>query len=482
MMKHTTVIRALVLSLISLSGCSTTLLDLGPDYRPPDPEAPEQFLNAETSSQVPLTDDWWNRYQEPRLARLIGQALEHNQDLAAAASRVDQARAIAGEARSERFPHLAAEATALREQSQQTARQAADYVRLNGLLSYELDLWGAVRSRSEAAQAEADSAALRLEAARVSLSALVAETFFLARASRHEEQIIASTLETRREALRVIDAQHEEGFATDLDLARAQRELSLVEAEHAAATRRSHELAHALALLCGEAAPAFRLPTELRPLPDPPAIPAGLPSAILRNRPDIAASERALQAASERIGVARAAFLPNIQLTGMAGWESDELDATFSGGSERWSIGPQLYLPLLDGGRNRARLAHAFAEYEVREADFRQSVLVAFREVQDALTASRFLSEQENASERTVLAAHRASELSRERYDAGHVSYLEVVDSERVALAAELARTQLRAQRLVASIQLIRALGGGWSHGNALPPAEASPLQSASTR
>jgi multidrug efflux system outer membrane protein len=194
----------------------------------------------------------------------------------------------------------------------------------------------------------------------------------------------------------------------------------------------------------------------------PPAIPAGLPAELLERRPDVAAAESALAAANARIGVAKAAFFPAISLTGSFGQASGDIDRLFKSDSRLWSIGPSLYLPIFQGGRNRANLARSRAAFDENVALFRQRVLVAFREVQDALTATQLLADQAAAQDRAVAAARRAGDLAQTRYDAGYVNYFEVIDAQRTVLTAERASAQLSAQRLVNSIGLIKALGGGW--------------------
>jgi multidrug efflux system outer membrane protein len=213
-------------------------------------------------------------------------------------------------------------------------------------------------------------------------------------------------------------------------------------------------------------------------LPTPPSIPADLPATALQHRPDIASAERQLSAATDRIGIAKAAFYPSIRLTGSAGWESGDFADAFADSNRVWSFGPQIYLPLFQGGKNKARLAQARAQLDERYARFRQAVLVALREIQDALSAGRHFSNEHLATDRAFVAAQRAAELSRTRYEAGYVAYLEVVDSERVALAAERARVRLDAQRLVNAIQLVKALGGGWRR-NSIAPENAANLANA---
>ena len=236
----------------------------------------------------------------------------------------------------------------------------------------------------------------------------------------------------------------------------------------AALLNRRAALQNALAVLVGEAAPAFEISNLKSEMPASPAVPAGLPSELLERRPDIAAAEAALASANARIGVAKAAFFPAISLTGSFGYASGDIDRLANSDSRLWSIGPSLYLPIFQGGRNQANLARSRAAYDESVALFRQRVLVAFREVQDALTATQLLADQAAAQDRAVAAARRAGDLAQTRYDAGFVNYFEVIDAQRTVLANERAATQLGAQQLINSVALIKALGGGWERSTAL--------------
>ncbi|HVU25619.1 MAG TPA: efflux transporter outer membrane subunit, partial [Opitutus sp.] len=239
-------------------------------------------------------------------------------------------------------------------------------------------------------------------------------------------------------------------------------ELATTEADAAALANRRAAVQNALAILVGVAAPGFSVDASDTPLASPPAVPAGLPADLLERRPDIAAAERSLAAANARIGVAKAAFFPAISLTGSAGFASGDIDRLFDSDSRIWSIGPRLYLPIFQGGRNRANLDRSRGAFDEAVAVYRQRVLVAFREVQDALTATQLLGEQSAAQDRAVASAQRAAGLAEIRYKAGYVSYLEVIDAQRTALATERTAAQLAAVRLNASVALVRSLGGGW--------------------
>jgi multidrug efflux system outer membrane protein len=439
------------------------LFDVGPDYEEPSIETSGGFRDDVSGVVQPVTD-WWSLFDDPVMESLIRSALEENQDLVAAAHRVDQARAMAGQVRADLFPQLAINANASRGKSLESSYQENNYASIPGLLSYEIDLWGGIRRGASAARSEAEVAQFRYDAAWISLSAEVAGTVYLLRAATVEEEIVRRSVQTREEARDVIGSRRSLGSATELDLARAETELANAEADLAAVSQRRSQLANALALLLGRQAPEFDASVVGSALPEPIRLPAGLPATVLSQRPDVAAAERALSATADRIGVAKAAFYPSISLTGSAGWESRDFDAVFSSDNRVWSIGPQVYLPLFQGKRNSSRLARSVAAFEEQEALFRQTVLVALREVQDALSNGRYLAAQDVANDRAVESARHAAELSRTRYEAGYVGYLEVVDSERVALTAERVSIQLHAQRLLTNIELIKALGAGWEH------------------
>ncbi|MBI2949695.1 MAG: efflux transporter outer membrane subunit [Verrucomicrobia bacterium] len=393
-------------------------------------------------------------------------------------------------------------------------------------LSYEIDLWGRVRRGFESAKADAQASLAAFYNVWLTLQADVAQNYFALRALDAEIATVASTAELRREQVRLVRSRFEGGIGNELDVARAETELATTEAEAASLAKRRAELENALAILVGENPAAFRLnsrrvPPHPGPLPrgegesfaalalaggigdvrrsngdslsvgrgqgegkggvdspggsktethswNPPLpdIPAGLPSDLLERRPDVAEAERQLSAANARIGVAKAAFFPVLRLTGSGGYVSGDIDNLFNWDSRVWSIGPSLSLPIFAGGRHRANYKRSQAAYEEAIAGYRQRVLVAFGEVENSLAAIRHLSTQSAAQDRAVANARRAAELAGERYRAGIVSYLEVVDANRATLQTERSSVQLAGQRLIAAVQLIKALGGGWQSGD----------------
>ena len=410
---------------------------------------------------------WWTLFADPTLDELESRALAANQDLQAAAARFEQARALAGLARSAYFPSVAAVGSASREQYSRTTVNVQPHEQSTTYLgafdsSWEIDLFGRVRRLNESARAEAAAAGATFEAVRLALTAEVAANYFMLRALDAEVALVADGVGLRRRALDLVLSRQRSGSATDFDVARSETELAATESDAVALANRRSALQNALAVLVGEPASSFELSALALTSSAPPSIPSGLPSNLLERRPDIAAAERSLVAANARIGVAKAAFFPAISLTGSAGYASSDVDHLFKTDSRFWSIGPSVYLPIFQGGRNRANLARTRAAFEESVANYRQQVLVAFREVQDALTASKLLADQASAQARAVTSARRGVSLSQTRYDAGFVNYLEVIDAQRTALELERADAQLTGRRWVAHISLIKALGGGW--------------------
>jgi multidrug efflux system outer membrane protein len=431
--------------------------------------APDDVVVWKTGEPADLfaRGEWWKLYADPALDGLETRALSANQDLRAAAARVEQARATAGVARSSYWPQVAANGSVTRERTSGTTENVlpdslTTTYRAPLGASWEIDLFGRVRHLTASARAEAEASAALFESVRLTLTSDVAANYFSLRAADVELALLRDTVALRRRTLDLVAARQRLGTAAELDVARAESEVATAEADAAALANRRATLQNGIAVLVGTAAPDFSLSTPTAAIASPPKIPAGLPAALLERRPDVAAAERALAASNERIGVAKAAFFPAISLTGSAGFASGDLDRLFSAGSRLWSIGPSIYLPIFQGGRNRANLDRSRAAYDESVATFRQRVLVAFREVQDALSATRFLAEQTAAQDRALASARRAAALAQTRYDAGFVSQLEVIDAQRTSLAIERASVQLGAQRLNASVALIKALGGGW--------------------
>ena len=449
---------------------------VGPDYRPPTNDVPSAYKAANLGAWKegrPLDDvpkgNWWEVFADSALDDLESQAVIANQELKAAVARVDQARATARVARSELLPSLTLEPGGNRQrfspnQVPSFGPLTANTFRAPLDLSYEIDLWGRVRRGFESARADARASLAAFYNVLLTLQADVAQNYFAIRALDAEIATVTGTVGLRQEQVRLVRSRFEGGIGSELDVARAETELATTEAEAASLAQRRAELENAIAILVGGNPSSFRLSAlgtnEWNP--QPPGIPAGLPAELLERRPDVAEAERQLASANARIGVAKAAFFPVLSLTSSGGFVSGDVDSLFKWDSRTWSIGPSLSLPIFAGGRNRATYKRSQAAFEEAIARYRQRVLVAFGEVESSLSGIRYLTDQAAAQQRAVANARRAAELATDRYRSGIVSYLEVVDASRDALQTERANAQLAGQRLITTVHLIRALGGGW--------------------
>jgi multidrug efflux system outer membrane protein len=456
----------LILSII-LAGCT-----LGPDYQRPEVIVPTAYREAAPWKEAKPADaldkgEWWRVYGDPVLDTLQQQALAANQDLKAVVARVDQARAAARITEADLYPRIDLNPSA------QRGRGSAD---LNGGkastvttlrapfdMGYEVDLWGRVRRSVEVSTAEYEATYAEMQNVLLTLQADVTRNYFNLRSLDAQLDLLRRTVELRSRNLQLVTSLFNNGQVGRLDVATSETELANAQAETAALKRRRAATEHALAVLVGEPVANFVLPLpppnlEVRP----PIIAAGLPSTLLERRPDVAAAERQMIAANARIGIAKAAFFPAVSLTGSAGYASDQLSRLFDWDNRTWSIGPFISLPVFDAGRNRAQMEQTEAAWQESVARYRQQVLNAFREVEDALSDIRILAEQAEAQQRAVVSSQLAADLSEKRYRAGLVSYLEVVVNQRTALATEFLATQVLEQRFQASVSLIKALGGGW--------------------
>ncbi len=460
--------------MLFLEGCA-----VGPNYHRPETAIPADYKSKELGSWktgTPLDNvpkgAWWEIFGDKTLNELESQAAQANQQLKGAVARVDQARATARVARSELLPSLNFDPSFTRQRYSPNQMPSFGSLTVNNFqtpldLSYEIDLWGRVRRGFESARAEAAASLAAFHSVLLTLQADVAQNYFLLRSLDAEIASVTSTVGLRKEQLQLVRSRFEGGIGNELDIARAETELATTEAEAASLAKRRVELENALAILVGSNPAVFKLAALERANtnwnPQPPAVPAGLPADLLERRPDVADAERQLAAANARIGVAKAAFFPVVRLTGSGGYVSADIDNLFNWESRTWSIGPSVSLPIFAGGRNRANYKFSQAAYQESIAKYRQQILVAFGEVENSLAGIHHLSTQASAQNRAVANSRRAVELATERYRSGLVSYLEIVDASREELQTERGSAQIAGQRLVTAVQLIKALGGGWS-------------------
>ena len=495
---------SLLLISAALSSCS-----LAPDFKLPDLKLPANFKeqpaepNAESSKEkgnwkvaekLENKDrgQWWKIFADEKLNELENQAIEANQSLKAAAARVTEARSTAEAYTFSFLPNFSIGGNAQRTQQSgaslaafgQPARNLNPYnmYQAQGTLSYELDLFGKVRDDYKAFSFDADAQEASYRSVLLALQADVAQSYFSLRALDSERQLVRDTVKIRAEAARIMQHKYDVGDAGEPDLTRTISELASIKADMLSLDRQRSSYEHALAVLLGKLPSEFSF--EDAPLAGvPPAVPAGLPSTLLERRPDIAAAQATMAANNSRIGVARTAFFPSISLTASAGGQSTELSDVFHWSSRSWSLGQMagnaITMPSFDSGRNMARLDFAHASYEEALANYRQQVLVAFRDVEDNLAAQRMLGEQSVQQDIAAAAAARTTEVIERRYKEGDIDFFEVVNAERDSLNTGRAAVQLRGLRFITSINLIRALGGSWGEPTATEAVSAEPTKTA---
>ncbi|WP_050469026.1 efflux transporter outer membrane subunit [Herbaspirillum chlorophenolicum] len=475
---------ALLAALLVLAGCS-----VAPIYERPSVDTPAAFKEAAPQTTVagengsqwkaaqPSEDiargEWWKIFSDDSLNALEDRAQQANQDLKAAAARLGQARALTKDARSAYFPQVDAGIGATRQRQSPASQslpadantQPFTLYRAQVGVSYEVDLFGRVSSNVDAATADAQRSEALFHSVLLALQADVAQQYFLVRELDAALELYRGTVELRGQSLKLVQRRFDEGDISEVDVARAKSELASAQSEAFGIARQRATAEHALAILLGSTPAEFSLPA--RPLTRISiGIPSGLPSTLLERRPDIAAAERAMAAANARVGVAKSAFFPSLNLTGGLGYESAQLGDLFNWSSRTFLLGPlvgtALSMPLFDGGRRQAGVDRARASYEEQVATYRGTVLNAFREVEDNLANLRILGDQNQAQDEAVAASARAAKLSHTQYREGAVSYFDVIDADRTVLQQQRVSVQLDGERARSTVNLIRALGGGW--------------------
>jgi outer membrane protein, multidrug efflux system len=441
--------------------------------------APKYKAAASASPRLPERESWWSMFGDARLNRMIAEVETANLDAEAALARVEQARAATGIARAEFFPTIRLNFSTIRARNSATQRVAgfpgpipSATITTNTLAAdfgYELDVWGRIRKNVEAAKADADASLATHDTLVLSLRAEVASTWFALRTLDTQRGILRETIGLRREALDLAKQRMDAGIGTDFDLSRAEAELATAEADLATLAQRRPALENGLAVLLGKDPSRFRVGEDLAWASKAgiPAIPPGIPAQLISRRPDVAAAERQLAAATSRIGVARAEFLPTIRLTGQIGLLTGDRREFFEDESRTWSFGPTVSLPVFEGGRLHENLKAAKAVQKEATAQYQQTVLTATADVETALGALRALVRRNEAQSRAESATTRGAKIARDRYKAGTSTYLEVIDAERGALSAQLTTAALTGERLATTVQLVKALGGGWGGGAA---------------
>ena len=471
---------------------------LGPDYQAPDSQIPQNWnsmtLAGDTSdlsvSVGPEPEvSWWQVFQNEELNHLIEMALERNHDLRQAGFRVLEARALAQGAGAGLYPNVSVNGAYTRVRRSETflvspmggsapgfAPPGADFDLWNAALDlrWELDLWGRIRRSQEAFSAEAFASAMNRRGIALALISDVGQGYFRLRELDEQLEIATHNLALQQDSLSITQSRAEAGLVSDLDVKQAEILVSETAAQVPELRRLRLVQQHQLEWLTGAQPNTLDLGTKpLRAVVVQPIIPIGLPADLLQRRPDIVEVEENLKAANARIGEARAYFFPTVAITGTGGFQTSEFDQWFDWASRNLSVGPSVSLPIFEGYTNVARLKVAETRYQQLLEEYKQTILNAFREVADVLTALQTRQEQLGYQRQQVQASHDARELAEIRYRQGLVTYLDVLAAQRAVLSAELQLVQTQRARLTDMVTLFKAIGGGWDHEQQAEPSNA---------
>ena len=463
------------------SGCT-----VGPRYsRPAAPApAPDAWKTQPPWQQAAPKDSipkgaWWQIFNDSTLNAYEQQLLQANQSLVAAQDRLQQARSLARVATADMFPQLAADPSAVRERgSANRPLNGSTPTVVNGVVqpvqpytqnvftipfsvNYEADLFGRVRRNVEAANASLQSTAADLQNVQLVLTAELAADYFSLRELDAEFQVVQESVGYQRKGLDLVNNRHAGGVASGLEVAQQAALLDSTVSQLALVQQSRAQFEHAIAVLVGQSASSFSVPVA--PLAaTPPPVPLGVPSDVLERRPDIATAERQMAYQNAQVGIARTAFYPHITLSGSGGLQSTDITSLFNASSLIWSLGADALQPIFQGGRNRANLAAARAAYDQAVANYRQSVLLAFQQVEDGISNLSTLSQALSTQGAAVEDARRALDIANNRYVGGVTTYLDVITAQTTLLSSERLETQLLGQQMVSSVYLVKALGGGW--------------------
>lgn len=493
---HALRISRLLPRMVALAACAlVTACAVGPDYKRPSAEVPQQYKETAGEWKVGMPSDaiargtWWEIFGDPQLNALEEQVAAANQNILVAEAQYREAQALVQSARAQFFPTLTGSASASRSRSVRTTVNAdgslstgsptiANAQSLTLDASWELDLWGRIRRTVESNRASAQASAGDLASALLSAQATLAQDYFQLRVTDTQKAVLQRTVADYERFLQLTQNQYAVGVAQRSDVLTAQTQLKQAQALLLDAEVTRAQLEHAIAVLIGKSPSEFSLaPTDaataqaLPPLPD---IPLEIPSTVLERRPDIAAAERRMAAANADIGVAKAAYFPTLTLGASAGLSANTLSRLATLPSRIWSIGPTLAATLFDGGARAAALDKAGAAYDAAVGTYRQTVLGAFQDVEDNLAALRWQAQEFDVQNDAVQSAQEAARLDLNRYRAGTVSFLEVITAQATAYTAERTLLTLQGKRYSAAVLLVKATGGGW-HGEvpAVGPAAA---------
>ena len=457
--------------LLATLGCT-----VGPAYKRPTAEVPGTW-KGEGPWQTAAPKDaipkgtWWQVFHDPSLDQLEQQLLDANQSLTAARDRLSEARAQAHIASAAFFPSVSVDPSAQRQRlsgdrplagsTVATIPDSQNVYSIPFSVNYELDVFGRVRKTLQAANASLQANAADLENSRLVLTAELAADYYTLRELDRETAVVRQSVEIQQKGMDLVNRRHEGGVANGLEVAQQAAVLDATATQLQLVMQQRAQYEHAIAVLLGKPASTFNFaeaPIEAKL----PAIPLGIPSEILERRPDVAASERQMAYENAQVGIAMTAFYPHITLGGSGGLQSRDIASLASAPSLFWSIGGDLLQPVINGGRNRANLALTRATYDESVANYRESVLVAFQQVEDGLSGLALLDQAIKTQQAAVEDARRALAIANDRYTGGVTTYLDVITAQTTLLTNERLATQLLGQQMTTAVYLVKALGGSW--------------------
>jgi len=466
-MRKRSIILPILTAVAVLAGCT-----LIPGNRAPDEKLPERMGDKSAAYDQSL-DKWWLRFGDPTLDSLVEKALANNTDLLQSYGRINQALAALGVARADYLPSLSVGSTNYRKDtatgllSSASQPDPANVFYEYGMLSYEIDLFGRIRSSAKAAKEDLLATTYAASSMRQLVAANTAITYFNLVAAREQLRITEASIETRRHTLKIQEERFKAGYGGDSERQQALAELANAEVTIPDLKKAVESYSSALRTIVGcDASEIWNAPEISgvpEALPEPPAVSWDVvPASVLENRPDIAAAAAQLRAANDRIGVAKAMRWPTISVSAILGTADTKLDNLFTNSSRTWTLSGDAAMPVFDFGRNKNRVKSAEAAEEIAEINYRAVVRNAFRELRDAATASDLSAQSVEARKKHVEAWSRSYDIAESRYKTGYADPLEILDSERGQLSAQLALVGAKRDRLVAAVNLCRALGGGW--------------------
>ncbi|CAM2188953.1 outer membrane protein, multidrug efflux system [Burkholderia orbicola] len=477
-----------------LAGCT-----VGPDYRRPPVDTPaawrldpaDAYWQPAAPARAPLDPAWWTAFGDAQLDALETDALRNNQNLKAMAARYDQAKATLASVASAQYPAVGLNASGQRfkisadrpqtNYATQSMSTVQNDIQVGAAVSYELDLFGRVRRNVEAAQASTEQSRDDFANARLVLSADLASSYFTLRELDTEIDVVKRSIDLQQKALDYVSARHDLGAVSGLDLLQQRAQLDATRTQAQLLIQQRAQVETAIATLVGTPAPAFSLPPRVVPI-NAPALPTGMPSDLLQRRPDVASAERAMGAANAQIGVARAAYFPRITLSPDIGWDATRFAGLFTVPALLWSVGGSLSQPLFEGGKLKAGVDFAQAGYVAAQASYRQTVLTAFQEVQNAVTGLSVLAQAAQQASAAVDDARKLVSLAQDRYAGGLTPFIDVLTAQQQLLTSERQAVQIQGQRAALVVFLAKALGGGWDGNAASGPAPSDVASAAPQR